>query len=234
MDSYERKARLYPALLLVAPVFTTAVIVLGVEMSVLKSIAAVVVAFGGTFLLSQLARDAGKNREEGLFERWGGLPSATIFRHRDRRLDSITKARYHAKLAGLVDGTKAVTTAGEEADPSAADRIYIAWSNYLRVNTRDTRKYPLIFKENVNYGFRRNLWGLRPIGITTSAACCLVAGGRLYQLHHQTGEFSEVIGGALAFALIFLALWLFRFSADWVRIPAYAYAQRLAESLETI
>ncbi len=33
---------------------------------------------------------------------------------------------------------------------------------------------------------------------------------------------------------LFLSLWLFRFSPDWVRVPANAYAERLAESLETM
>jgi hypothetical protein len=41
---------------------------------------------------------------------------------------------------------------------------------------------------------------------------------------------------AIAFvvALLFLSLWLFRFTSDWVRIPAIAYAERLAESVETM
>src|SRR5256885_15055345 len=95
MDSYERKARLYPALLLVAPVVTTGAAVLGTTISVLQALGAAVVAGGGAFLLSQLGRDAGKEREAGLFDRWGGLPSVAIFRHRDRRLDPVTKARYH-------------------------------------------------------------------------------------------------------------------------------------------
>ena len=34
----------------------------------------------------------------------------------------------------------------------------------LREATRDTSRFPLVFAENANYGFRRNLWGLRPIG----------------------------------------------------------------------
>src|SRR2546426_1429790 len=171
MDTYERKARLYPALLLIAPVVATGAAVLAVRMSILQSIAAVVVACGGAFLLSQLARDAGKRGEKRLFEKWGGLPSVRIFRHRDTQLDSITKARYHARLATLVGGTKIPTVGEEQADAAAADRVYMAWSNYLRVSTRDVKKYSLVFKENVDYGYRRNVWGLRPIGILTCAAC---------------------------------------------------------------
>jgi hypothetical protein len=232
--SYERKARLYPALLLVAPVVATAVACLPVKWSALQSIGTAIIVCGGAFLLSQLARDNGKKREKNLLELWGGLPSVAIFRHRDTRLDPITKGRYHEKLVSLVKGTKAPTVEEEQSDQAAADQIYAAWSNYLRVNTRDTKKYPLLFQENVNYGYRRNVWGLRHIGILICAVCGSVAGVRLWQLYQATGNINEEIVGAIVFVFVLLTLWAFRFSAEWVRVPAYAYAERLAETVETL
>ena len=104
----------------------------------------------------------------------------------------------------------------------------------MRVSTRDATRYPLVFKENANYGFRRNVWGLRPVGIITCTVCCLIGGARLYQLYEATGVVSEEIAGSCALALVFLALWVSRFSADWVRVPAYAYAERLAESVDML
>jgi hypothetical protein len=38
--------------------------------------------------------------------------------------------------------------------------------------------------------------------------------------------------GAAVLALVFLVLWIFRFTPDWVRIPADAYAERLAEAVD--
>ncbi|HWV99782.1 MAG TPA: hypothetical protein VNZ64_08840 [Candidatus Acidoferrum sp.] len=233
-DSYERPARLYPALLLVAPLIATAVTILSPRLTGLQSIAATVGGCGGAFLLTQLARDTGKKGEKRLFEKWGGLPSVAIFRHRDTRLDSITKARYHKRLAGLVKEAKAPSAEQEIADPRAADAVYAAWSNYLRVNTRDTKNFALLFQENINYGYRRNVWGLRPIGIAFCAASCLACGIRLYAVGHSTGKLDEPVAGAGALAFVLLALWTFRFSADWVRVPADAYATRLAECAESL
>ena len=122
-DSYDRKARLYPALLLIAPVVATAIAFLSAKFSALQSLSAAIVACGGAFLLAQLARDAGKKGEQGLFEKWDGLPSVVIFRFRDARLDSITKTRYHKRLATLVKGTKALTLEEEDADKTAADKV---------------------------------------------------------------------------------------------------------------
>ena len=62
----------------------------------------------------------------------------------------------------------------------------------------------------------------------------LISGMRLYLVYKAMGVVNEGIAGALVLALGFLALWVFRFSAEWVRVPAYAYAERLAESIETL
>lgn len=231
-DPYERQARIYPAVLLIAPVIVTVTAFLSARLSALESCAAIAVGCGGAFLLSQLARDAGKKREKVLFEKWTGLPSVAIFRHRDLRLDAITKARYHKKLASLVKGAKAPSSEQEQADPAEADKVYAAWSMYLRTHTRDVEKYPLVFKENVNYGYRRNVWGLRSIGIVLSALCCIGSIGRCYATYGATGQLGVEMVGAMGFDLLLLLLWVFRFSPGWVRIAADAYAERLSEAVD--
>jgi hypothetical protein len=233
-DAYERKARLYPALLLIAPIIATGVAIASAKLSILQSIGTAAVGCGGAFLLTQLARDAGRNREKMLFEKWGGMPSVAIFRHRDEWIDPITKGRYHKKLTALVKEAKAPTVEEENVNPAMADKIYTAWSNYLRVNTRDTKKFALLFRENINYGYRRNVWGLRPLGIVISGASCLIALARLLTYYKVTGQIDQATAGAAAFDLVLFFLWVFLFCASWVRIPAEAYAARLAETSETL
>jgi hypothetical protein len=233
-ERYDRETRLYPAFLVVAPMVVSWVTLVSANFTVIQSLAPMLVGGGGAFLLSQLARDAGKKAEKKLFERWGGLPSVAIFRHRDSRLDSVTKTRYHKKLAGLVKEARAPTPEQEQEDPAAADATYLAWSKYLRVNTSDTKKFALLFQENVSYGYRRNVWGLRAIGIIVSLLSGVGCGARLYFLHLSTGKINDAVAGAGAFAIIMILLWLFRFTVDWVRVPADAYAERLAESVEIL
>jgi len=234
-DRYERQARLYPALVVIAPIAVTVLALMSMKLSGLESLGAIVGGCGGIFLLSQLARDAGKNGEKALFEGWGGTPSVTIFRHRDTRLDSITKARYHKTLAVLVKGAKAPSVEEERVDPTAADLIYTSWSSYLRVKARDdAKKYPLVLQENVNYGYRRNLRGLRTLGIITTTLCCTIAIVWSYVSYRATGKVSEELAGAFTLGLLFLLLWIFRFSPSWVRLAADAYAERLAETVDTI
>jgi hypothetical protein len=233
-EPYDRQARLYPALLLIAPVVATGVAVFSAHLSGVQSLGAFLVGLGGAFLLTQLARDAGKKGEKSLFEKWGGLPSVAIFRHRDTRLDPITKLRYHKKLASLVKEAKAPTAEQEQTDPDGADAVYSAWSNYLRVNSRDTKKFGMLFHENVSYGYRRNVWGLRPIGIFVSSVSLVVCVTRVCYLYQSTEKWDEALLGGSAFALLMLLLWVLRFTGDWARVPADAYAARLAECAEIL
>jgi hypothetical protein len=55
-----------------------------------------------------------------------------------------------------------------------------------------------------------------------------------YRVYRTTGTVSEELVGAFALALVFLHLWIFRFSSDWVRIAADAYAERLVEAVDTM
>jgi Flp pilus assembly protein TadB len=233
-DGYERKARLYPGLLLILPLVVTIVAIWSAKLSVLQSLAAVVAGCGGSFLLAQLARDAGKKREEALFASWGGMPSVAIFRHQDTRIDPITKARYHKTLGSLVKNAKPPSPQEEAANPNDADKIYRAWSTYLRSNTHDNKKYPLLFAENVSYGYRRNLYGLRPWGITISSLSFAAASSYCVWTYLAAHEVPVELAAAAIVAVVLLLLWTLRFTASWARVPGEAYAQRLAETVDII
>jgi hypothetical protein len=232
-DPYDRQARLFPALVLLAPAIVAVAVLAGPKLTAPTWSLSAFAGFGGLFLLSQLAR--GRQKEPSLYSAWGGMPSVVIFRHSDRRLDRYTKARYHRALAAAVEGTRAPTEEEEKSDPAAADEIYRAWSTFLRNGTRDKKKHSLmIFTENVNYGYRRNLWGMKPIGIVI---CALILIPCLWLVIH-----AQEAGRALpepplwagGVALVFLLLWIFRFTPDWVKSAADAYAERLADAVDEV
>ena len=234
-NKYERKARLYPALLLISPLVAVgAAFISSSQLTGFESVLVTVISCGGAFLLTQLARDTGKKKEKRLFALWGGMPSIAIFRHRDEQLDPITKKRYHEQLSILVEGTKAPSVGDEERNPENADEIYAAWSNFLRANTRDSKIFNLLLQENISYGYRRNIWGLRSIGISFTVVAFLGSAARIYVVYRDFSHFDEPLLAAGGFCLLIFALWVFRFNSDWVRIPAIAYAERLAESVDIL
>lgn len=117
-DPYERQARLFPALLALLPLFITVGSIYGPRLSALTNLITVVIACGGLYLLAQVSRDRGKALEGKLFAEWGGKPSTQLLRHRDRSIETTTKARYHTFLSRKL--AQALPDASEEAnDPNS-------------------------------------------------------------------------------------------------------------------
>ena len=184
LDAYERKALLMPALVVLLPVLVGAATWAPADIGTGPVIGGSFVVVAMAVLLSQLVRDQGKRKEAKLFQEWGGRPSVRALSYRGRVFDASTLARYHRRLAAIDPGLCFPDNAAQEdADPTTADRSYESASTLLVGRTRDRARFPLIFAENTNYGYRRNLWGMKPAGIaaasvsdtpSTSASCTTV------------------------------------------------------------
>jgi hypothetical protein len=127
-------------------------------------------------VMSDVARRRGRAIERGIVQRMGGLASITMMRYRDDNFDSAAKATMHKFLGSKISGD-VPTPQKEQADPAVADDFYRRCGNWLREHTRDTKKFKVLFEENVTYGFRRNLLGLKWPALGINAAIvvfCLV------------------------------------------------------------
>ena len=86
----------------------------------------------------------------------------------------------------------------------------------------------------MNYGFRRNLWGLKPLGLALSASSFVACLASVWLTkdapESQTG--AAVVASSLT--LIVFLFWTVLVNESWVRIPADAYAARLLESCEDL
>jgi len=227
-DNYTRRARLYPLLIVAIPIGTTTLAFFPDGFSSWKTLWSLVTWCGGVALLAQLGRDWGKRKEPQLFRTWGGAPTTRRLRFRDAPNPALLAHRHHQLSSMFRD--LALPSEMEEADDAArADQVYEACVQLLRDKTRDRKCFPLVFEENCNYGFRRNLWGMKPIGVTTAVLGIIVtlAVGYLYENIASPG----VIAVA-AINFLLLIIWLFCVTANWVRVPADAYAERLLDSID--
>jgi hypothetical protein len=178
-------------------------------------------------LFGQVGRDRGSKHQDRLFALWGGKPTTVMLRHRESAFDDTTLSKLHEWLAG-VTGVPAPSKRKESASPEGADKVYDEYVRHLRDATRDKQHYPLVFEENVSYGFRRNAWGLKPYGIALAAIGTAGAAINLVRFH-EGAQLGLAIACA-AVSVILLLFWLFWVNPGWVRIPARAYAERLLES----
>ena len=174
-DKYERVARLYPAILTVAPIVWS-VLALFPDVtksfpSTLSTLVAVAVAL---YLMSSIARFLGGLAEKRLLARWGSWPTTIVLRHQDSTFDQFTKARYHRALEKL-SGLAAPTPAEEHADAKRADDFYRSSTIKLKDGPA-ARANALVLEENISYGFRRNLYGLRPVALLVAFLSAALTG----------------------------------------------------------
>lgn len=117
-----------------------------------------------------------------------------------------------------------------------ADEQYAAVTRELRRLTRDRKRFPLVYRELTNYGFARNLYGCKPLGLTISGVVLFasLAGG--YARAPEIAPLSYVqppwIWGIVSSTLMSIA-WLMVTKAT-VKAPADAYANAIVEALSTL
>lgn len=187
-----------------------------------------------SILLAQIGRDLGVKKEAKLWEQWGGAPTTQILRHRNSAFNAALRSRYHSKLRALLPDI-ALPTAEEEAqDPHRADDIYGMCVKFLISQTRDQKRFRLVFKENASYGFRRNLWGMKPSGIPIALIALISSVARLWIEWQRTGVIMANTSAGVLIILAFLLLWVTWVVPSWVQILANAYAERLLETCEQL
>ena len=120
------------------------------------------------------------------------------------------------------------------ADPDAADKVYESCIHFLRERTRDYGQFPLVLDENMNYGFRRNLWGWKPLGIASCAIGLLASLGRLGWEIYRAHEVSVIPAVAAVVIGLMLAVWTLAVNPAWIKLAADAYAQRLLAACENL
>jgi hypothetical protein len=227
-DAYDRGARLAPAYLVFAP---AAVFVVAASLGApawWSKLGGILVACGGPMLAVEWGRAAGRRKQAALFDRWGGSPTTQLLQFARGGSEATVVQRHGAvqRATGIP-----LPSAGEEAaDPAGATAAYENAVRVLRELTRD-KTFSLVLRENISYGFRRNLWGRKPFGLTISGAA--VAAGVVLIILDLLGRSvvsvsASVIGGG--FGVIALAGWIIVVTPDWVRAAGDAYAERLIDS----
>lgn len=238
-DPYERKARLVPGLLVVLPLLVPLVCVYGQRNPVLAAVVALLSSCGAMYGLASIVRGRGKKLEAQLVGAWGGLPSTIALRHRDGLLDKVTKRRYHELIIAKL-GIDMPTPQQEADDPVSADDAYAGAATRLRELTRNNKG--LLFKENIAYGFHRNMLAMKPAGVVLSLLG-LIYGLILTKALRLTppalsweGLAEPGLAGALTLvvSIALLAAWLLYFDSHAVKRIADAYSQRLFECLPSL
>ena len=231
LDAYDRNARLYPALVVMLPITVLAALLFSLEWW--SGIIGLATATGLHVFVVTLVRDRGTGVETKLWDSWGGRPStvrmmwsnATNPMLHQRRLDSVETAT----------GVTLPTQAEEVADPADARMRYETASDLLRDLTRDKATHPRVKTELTNYGYRRNLYGCRPLGVVAAVAAFVCEASLALVAYFSTVDISFLTPflGALVSAA-WLLVWLFVVNPGFVKRDADRYADALISSASTV
>ncbi len=246
VDLYTFRARIQPAVVLALPLGLLMFAILPDHHVLFTAFFGLLSAAGGASVVGQLGRDRGRRRESELWNDWGGPPTTRLLRHR-RNPGDITIS---SELRGQVEAWwnhPLPTEAEEIADPESADSRYREVTLALIAVTRDKAEFPLVFAENTNYGFRRNVWGLRLWGLVVAVASAAVAWtlvaltvwGRPWPdpWWNVLVEPDSIAVVRLVVAVGISALvvfWLFHVKPSWVKSVAEAYAVQLMNSVRVL
>jgi hypothetical protein len=241
LDLYDLRARAFPALLCLLPPMILLLSAYGVVIPWWQTGLSLLISCGFVFLLARIARDAGKRIQDKLFHEWTGPPTTQLLRHSNEHFDIHTKQHLHSQLATLT-GLPFPSASDELVRPREADDVYRAATAWLLKHTRDTQRFPLLFKENIHFGFQRNALGLRWVGLAfavTSIALLLSKVGVLsiygpYYVVDRWQSFTAPNSASLLVSVLMAMVWLFAITNGADKRTAFAYAERLLEAADIL
>lgn len=224
-DRYDIDARLRPALFVLFPVLLVGAVWAPQARTLGGAVISIAVACGGAMLLARVARRRGQAVQAKYAARWGPRGTAALLRWSNAEIDPATKTRYHRALTAA--GHILPTTAEEAQDPDAADQAYLGCATWLLEQTRNKKKFDLLAAENIDYGFKRNLLGLRPLAWPILVAAFAV--NATLALRHWSAGWDDTCTVALAVAVIlaFGAIGWLWVNEDLVQHSSDTFAKRL-------
>lgn len=227
-DAYTLKARALPAAMILLPIFTTALLCYPSLMDSRFFLPLSFIAVAVISVMANVVRTWGKKEEPTLFKNWGGIPSVILLRESDRTLESKAKYRYRQFLANQLSNIVMPSPAVETRDPDFADRQYLQASNWLLSNTRDIHKYPLIHAENINYGYRRNMYASKIPAICICQAAIVFSAVFIFEQWARTHEITHTLPLInIALQILLLIAWALGVTKGWVKETAFEFARQL-------
>lgn len=227
LDIYSVRARALPVYMTIAPIALTLAAILPHGLDLPLGGAAAVVFVPLSFLAGQLGADFGKRLEKRLWRQLGGAPTTRFLRHSNPEFNQVTRERIHEKLRGL--GLHIPSMDEQKRDAQATDIHYESCTEELIRRTRDSARFPLVFKGLTDYGFRRNLLGLKPLGLPIAIVALLVCVWSAWVGWDMQKPPAVAVGAALLTSG-FLLSWVVWVNEKMVSLAGNRYARFLLEA----
>lgn len=231
-DTYSLKARVFPALIAGLPTLALLFVLVPWDHVGLSHVTAGTVSVILLFAFADVARRTGKHVQARL-----GTGSTPELWHRNNtEIAAAAKDRYRTYIAKQIK-IPAPTEVEEKDEPQRANDFYNTAANWIREHTRDHRKFSILFSENITYGFRRNLLGLKWIALIFNALVLLSCGAITFFMpsyFRQLPNINEKLVMVSMAAILHSTYMLCAVNTASVREASRAYGRQLILSCETL
>jgi hypothetical protein len=174
-DAYTIRARIVPSLIAGLPALAFPFVVVPWDHIGLSNVIVSIMSFVLLFAVADLARRRGRQIEKKL----GTRSTLSLWYRSNSELPNSSKNLYRTFIAGKLK-CSAPSEEDEINEPQLANDFYAGAGDWLRDHTRDAKKFKILFDENITYGFRRNLLGLKSIALVLNGIVAILSGFILY------------------------------------------------------
>ncbi len=222
-NKYELKAIIAPGMISIMSFFTTLIIYFPDSLNLGSSLIVIILLIFYIYLFSIIARENGKMVEKKLFSQSSNVyPTTQILRYSDDTLNIKTKERYHSFLQESVPCIELPSYEdARDKKENYFDDEYDSAIDWLLKNTREDY---MTAQHNMEYGFYRNLLGIKYIGIII-VLISIVFSIVVFILSQENDTIQLVLSSIIN--VFFLYFWIFKVTKTQTRKSAKRYAQSL-------
>ena len=226
LDRYDREARLKPAVYAIAPVFLVVLLVTGVHRPIPAVLLLGVVAY---FLrpLMESVRDRGREVERDAGSTLGNARTARLLRHDDGTLLLSTKETVRRHVRSRY-GIELPDTVVERQHPDRARKAYLEAARQLASEARAESGRTLLLDENISYGFRRNLLGIKSTGLAIVTGAFVAS---LIVLPAGVNGLPGTLGWGIPLVLLLSGFMWWKVDRTSVEVASQRYAERLLDTV---
>ena len=220
-DAYNLRVRFSVGLILITPVIISIYLLIPDASNFSFTVIILILCFGLCNLMMSLSRFA------KCFPKL--MPAQQMLMPNDKTLNPITKKRYHEFLSSKI---KNLTFKNETVATLNSCKSAVSW---LISQTRDSNSFPLIKEETINFGFSKNLYGLKNLGIAISAFLTILQTTIIIaKVHLKFGfvEYTNLIPSTLI-SFLFTVIWIFFINKEWVKNSGFKYAKTLLSACDS-
>ncbi len=225
-DSYNLRARVSVIIFYIAPFLIDLFFIVGKEFSVTENIIITII----TVVICQCLLNISR-------------PKCDFFKRNyvaqllmpNSNLPNEVRKRYYRKISTFEPEFRAFDTSEEKWNDNVSYELCESIVSWLCEKTRDKKTFHLVYEENINYGYYRNMWNLKILGIILNSIALVMIIINIWFLRLETFRQSDATTMISIFlhlsAIIFLCFCITKKS---IEASAKRYAKALIGTIDII